>query len=210
MPYTSDTFIRRAERDDLDTVVGWMTEPEFQHFLYGDPAQSPRQVRERIVAMLGRAPGHAMPGGVYLLIDSRSAGPVGLASLQNISWRNRSCSLDVYIGKSHLRNRLVTAMSIFRVLQYAFDELNLNRVGAFIYAFNTASWRIFELAGAKRELVMRRQVLRDGELHDVYGYGLLRDEFEQLRRDRARATEGFSLEAMIAAMPADDGAGAAP
>ena len=57
MPFTTQTYIRRAERDDLDTVVRWMESPDFQYFLYGDPARSPRQVRDKIVAMLGRAAG---------------------------------------------------------------------------------------------------------------------------------------------------------
>jgi RimJ/RimL family protein N-acetyltransferase len=202
MSFKTDAYIRRAERDDLDTVVAWMEEPDFQHFLYGDPSQSPRQVRERIVLMLGRGVGHTMPGGVYLLIDSPSAGPIGLVSLQNISWRNRSCSIDLYIGMKHLRSRTVTAIAVYRSLEYCFDELNLHRVGAYIYAFNTASWRIFELAGAKRELSLARHVLRDGELHDVYGYGLLREEFDGVRRARPRAA-GFSLQEMIKTLAAE-------
>ena len=202
MPYKTDACIRRAERDDLDTVVAWMEEPDFQYFLYGDPAQSPRQVRERIVLMLGRGVGHTMPGGVYLLIDSPTMGPIGLVSLQNISWRNRSCSVDLYIGQKQLRNRLVAAIAFYRTMEYCFDELNLHRVGAYIYAFNTASWRIFEFAGARRELSLAKHVLRDGELHDVYGYGLLREEFDEVRRAKPRAA-GFSLQEMIKTLAAD-------
>ncbi len=197
MPYTSDMHLRRAERDDLDTIVGWMEEPDFQYFLYGDPAQSPRQVRERIVMMLGRTAGHTMPGAVHLLVDSPTTGPSGLISLQNISWRNRSCNIDMYLGKARLRNRMVTAMAVYRALEYCFDELNLHRVGAYIYSFNTNSWRIFELAGARREMTLREHVLRDGRLHDVYAYGLLRRDFDVVRGERVRLADGFSLESMI-------------
>lgn len=205
MPFVTETFIRRAERDDLDTVVSWMEEPDFQRFLYGDPARSPRQIREQIVMMLGRAVGYTMPGAIYLLIDSKFAGPIGLLSLQNISWRNRSCNIDLYIGNKAWRTRLVTAVSIYRAFEYCFDELNLHRVGAIVYAFNTASWRILEKTGAVRELTLREHVLRDGQLHDMYGYGLLRPEFEALRRRYKRETEGVSLKAMIDALSAEDG-----
>ncbi|MDP2326285.1 MAG: GNAT family N-acetyltransferase, partial [Gammaproteobacteria bacterium] len=112
MPYTTETYIRRAERDDLDTVVRWMECPDFLYFLYGDPARSPRQVREKIVGMLGRAVGHTMPGGIYLMVDSPKYGAIGLLSLQNISWRNRSCSIDLYIGQEALRNKMVTASAL--------------------------------------------------------------------------------------------------
>jgi ribosomal-protein-alanine N-acetyltransferase len=203
VPFVTETFLRRAERDDLDTVVGWMEDPDFQHFLFGDPARSPRQVREQIICMLGRSVGHTMPGGVYLLIDSKKEGPIGLLSLQSISWRNRSCNLDLYIGHKEHRSGLAAAIAIYRVFEYCFDELNLHRVGAIIYAFNTASWRIFEKSGAVRELVLRNQVARGGKLYDMYGYGLLRDEFEALRERHRGQTGGVSLEAMVEALAKD-------
>lgn len=204
MPFVTKTFIRRAERDDLDTVVAWMEEPDFLHFLYGDPARSPKQIREQIITMLGRTPGHTLPGGIYLLIDSEADGPIGLLSLQNLSWRNRSCSIDLYIGKKNLRSRFVTATAIYRALEYCFDELNLHRVNAIIYAFNTASWRIMELTGAKREITLRQHVARDGQWHDVYGYGLLRHEFEELRQSYGHQADDMSLRPMIAMLAAQD------
>jgi RimJ/RimL family protein N-acetyltransferase len=204
VPFVTETFLRRAERDDLDTVVGWMEQPDFQHFLYGDPARSPRQIREQIVAMLGRTPGHTLPGGIYLLIDSKKYGPIGLLSLQNLSWRNRSCNIDLYVGKKELRGRFVTATAIYRALEYCFEELNLHRVGAIIYSFNTASWRILELSGAVRELVLRQHVVRDGQWHDVYAYGLLRNEFEALRERFPRQSRDLSLQAMVAMLAEDD------
>lgn len=197
MPYRTETYIRRAERDDLDTVVRWMESPDFQYFLYGDPARSPRQVREKIAGMLGRAAGHTMPGGIYLMVESPAYGPVGLLSLQNISWRNRACSIDLYIGQEQLRNRLVAASALYQSLEYCFFELNLHRISAYIYSFNTASWRLFEKTGATRELELRDHVVRDGKAYDLYGYGLLRPEFDALRERHASAAEGFSLRAMI-------------
>lgn len=205
MPFKTETYIRRAEREDLDTVVRWMETPDFQHFLYGDPARSPRQVREKIVAMLGRAVGHTMPGGIYLLVDSRKYGPIGLLSLQNISWRNRSCSIDLYIGQEQLRNRMVTASALYQTLEYCFFELNLHRVSAYIYSFNTASWRLFEKTGAKRELTLRDHIVRDGKPYDLYAYGLLRPEFDALRETYASATDGFSLERMVASLSQAEG-----
>jgi RimJ/RimL family protein N-acetyltransferase len=200
--FATDTHIRRAERDDLDTIVRWMEEPDFQQFLYGDPARSPKQIREQIVAMLGRATGHTMPGGIYLVIDSKAAGPIGMLSLQSISWRNRSCTIDLYIGNKSMRSGIVTAISVYRTLEYCFDELDLHRVGAYIYSFNSASWRIFERSGAVREVTLREQVQRNGVFHDIYIYGLLRSEFDALRTAQARQAQDFSLDAMVTALAA--------
>ena len=204
MPIKSDTFIRRADRDDLDVIVEWMDDPDFQRFLYGDPARSPKQLREQIVGMLGRSVGHTMPGGIYLMVDSHKDGPLGLVLLQKISWRNRNCAIDVYLGKKEYREGMIAGMATFRAMEYCFDELNLHRVSAYIYAFNSPSWRTLEMTGAVRELTLDKHVLRDGELHAIYGYGLLRDEFETFRAKYKRV-KGLSLEDMIQEQLAREG-----
>jgi RimJ/RimL family protein N-acetyltransferase len=196
MALKSRTFLRRAEREDLDTIVAWMEDPDFLQFLYGDPTRSPKQIREQIVSMLGRAAGQSMPGGIYLVIDSPEHGPVGLLSLQRISWRNRSCSVDLYMGEKKLRNRLVAGVAFYRAMEYCFDELNMHRVSAFIYSFNEPSWRMIEKSGAKRELTLEEHVARDGKLYDVYCYGLLRSEFNAFREKYQRSA-GSLMSSMI-------------
>lgn len=200
MGFTTESYIRRAERDDLETVIAWMEEPDFQYFLYGDPARSPKQIREQIIHMLGRGITNAAPTNLFLLIDSPKHGPIGMMSLQNISWRNRSCTLDLYIGAKNMRGKMAAVLAVFRALEYSFDELNLNRVTSLIYAFNSASWRVLEKTGAKRELVLKKHILRDGALHDIYGYGLLREEFDATRELYQRESEGVSLQKMIEAL----------
>ena len=199
MPFSTAVYLRRADRDDLDRIVEWMEDPDFQRFLYGDPTRSPKQIREQIVGMLGRTAGHMLPTGVYLMVDS-DEGPLGLLSLHNISWRNRSCSVDLYLGNKNRRNRFVGALAFFLAMEYAFDELNMHRVSAFIYSFNKPSWRVMELSGAKRELTLKDHVARDGELHDMYGYGFLRPEYEALRDKYAERYPSATLAGMIERM----------
>ncbi|GMW02695.1 MAG: hypothetical protein AMXMBFR84_38310 [Candidatus Hydrogenedentota bacterium] len=197
MALKSSVFIRRADRDDLETVVSWMQDPAFQRFLYGDPARSPRQVREQIVGMLGRSAPHSMPPTIYFVADSNKYGPFGLFSVVNISWRNRSCNIDSYIIESK-RNGMLATISFYRVLEYCFHILNMHRINIYIYGFNSRSWRNFELSGAKRELVLPDHVARDGQMFEMYGYGLLRSEFEVLRESFHRKLKGIDLKTMIA------------
>ncbi len=203
MSFVTESFLRRAERDDLDTILAWMEDADFRFFLYGDEAQSSRQTREKIIMMLGRSAGQTMPPAIYLVIDSKKDGLLGMVSLQNISWRNRSCNLDVYVGSKEKRSGIVAALSVFRALEFAFDELNLHRINAFIYAFNRPSWRIFEKAGAVREMTLEKHVMRDGELYDAYGYGLLKPDFDAMRQRHAHAAADISLNAMIESLAQD-------
>jgi RimJ/RimL family protein N-acetyltransferase len=59
-----------------------------------------------------------------------------------------------------------------------FDSLRLRRVQAGCFADNTASWRLMERLGMRREEFSKATALhRDGSWHDGLSYGLLREEW---------------------------------
>lgn len=195
MRKSQKTYLRRADREDLEQLVSWMEDEDFNYFLYGDPARSPALIREQIVSYLGKSAGSVLPSGFYLLIDGPD-GPIGMVSLQNISWRNRSCNIDVYISKQY-RGQVSTGIGVFRALEYAFDELNMHRVSAVIYSFNALSWKFFEFIGAVRELILKDHILRDGKFYDVFVYGLLKREFDEWREKHKKSIEEVDLRKMI-------------
>ncbi len=195
MSIITKSFIRRADRDDLDILIRWMEDEDFQYFLYGDPTRSPRTIREQIIGFLSKNTGSPIPSSVYFIVDSPD-GPLGMISLQNISWRNRSCNLDVYIAPEH-RNHLTTGINVLRALEYAFDELNLHRVTSIIYAFNKPSWKLLEFLGAQRELILKDHITRNGVWHDVYVYGLLKDEFHAWCEKNTEHTREITLQKMV-------------
>jgi RimJ/RimL family protein N-acetyltransferase len=64
------------------------------------------------------------------------------------------------------------------VLRICFDELGLRRVTASCFATNTASYRLMERLGMRREACTVRGALHpSGEWMDGYAYALLADEW---------------------------------
>ena len=64
------------------------------------------------------------------------------------------------------------------VINICFTMLDVRRVHAGCFADNTASWRLMERIGMRRETHSRATALhRDGTWHDSLSYGLLRDEW---------------------------------
>jgi RimJ/RimL family protein N-acetyltransferase len=70
------------------------------------------------------------------------------------------------------------------VLQICFQLLGVRRVTAGCFAANTASWKLMERVGMRRELDARRDALhRSGQWMDSFGYALLEDEWKQRPRE---------------------------
>ena len=178
MTQTPSVSLRRAEREDLDSFVMWMDDPELLGFIHGDRAQATRELRERIVAMLGQSMIPTMPGSGFFVIDAAERGPIGLATLKHVSWRNRSCRFDTYIRKEQESDNTVE-MALRCTIEYCLDEMNLHRVSHLVPATDTRAAGIMEKLGAKREAVLRGHMVRDEQPVDVYWYGVLREEYQR-------------------------------
>jgi ribosomal-protein-alanine N-acetyltransferase len=62
-------------------------------------------------------------------------------------------------------------------LRYGFEELNLARIQAWVFAINTASVRVLEKAGFKYEGTLRQKVDFGTHRVDDHVYGILKSEW---------------------------------
>ena len=68
--------------------------------------------------------------------------------------------------------------AVTELLRICFEDLRVRRVVALCFAANTASWRLMERVGMRRELhAVRDSLHRSGEWLDGYGYALLAEEW---------------------------------
>lgn len=102
---------------------------------------------------------------------------IGFVALHSIEWNNRAGLLSIGIGEAEYRGKGYGSDALRLIVRYAFDELNLERVGLDVISNNEAAIRAYERAGFRHEGAMRRAVLRDGVWHDRIIMGLLRAEW---------------------------------
>lgn len=172
--------LRRPERADLDVLVDWMGDPEFRLFLFGDSEPRAQHMGQQMLGVMSHAVTSPLSTPNTLLIEHGDDGAVGIAMLQDVSWRNRSCFVAVYLAERYRTTEVIDA-AVRRVFQHCFDELNLHRAGMRTVAGQDPYARACERAGGKREFVFPGHAMRDGRPVDMIGYGVLRSEFEAAR-----------------------------
>lgn len=106
---------------------------------------------------------------------------IGFLHIAMIEPPHRRCRIGLVIGEKHLWGRGYGAEALRRAVDYCFEELSMNRIGAEVYATNPRSVRMLERVGFKREGVLRESVLKGDGFVDEYAYGLLRREWEEGR-----------------------------
>ncbi|WP_108669362.1 GNAT family N-acetyltransferase [Peribacillus acanthi] len=105
---------------------------------------------------------------------------IGFVVLHSIEWNNRSGLLAIGIGDSENRNKGYGQDALKLILQYAFCELNLDRVGLDVIQYNDRAIHAYEKVGFQQEGRMRSAVYRDGNRYDRIIMGILRSEWEAL------------------------------
>ncbi|MBM3289793.1 MAG: GNAT family N-acetyltransferase [Candidatus Hydrogenedentes bacterium] len=178
--------LRRPERADLDVLVDWMGDAEFRRFLFGDNEDKALPIGQQMMGVMSS--GLALPMGTigHLLIEEVATGPVGIVIVQELSWRNRGCFAAVYLA-APVRNAGTVEAAMRCVMTYCFDEMNLHRAGVKVEAGQADYVRACERLGFAREFTMPNHVLRDGKGVDVYGFAMLRREYDALRAAGAGA-----------------------
>jgi RimJ/RimL family protein N-acetyltransferase len=104
------------------------------------------------------------PGG-------RLAGGIGFTGYR--TGTSHRAELGYWLAKP-LWGRGIMTDAARRVSRFAFDDLALMRLYAYVLDFNLASARVLEKAGFEREGRLRGHILRDGRLSDAFVYGRLK------------------------------------
>ncbi|MGB6337962.1 MAG: GNAT family protein [Thermoanaerobaculia bacterium] len=111
-------------------------------------------------------------------IDNRQEliGGIGLIPQDDVY--SRSAMLGYWLGEPFW-NRGIATLAVRAIVDWAFAELELIRIFAFVFETNTASVRVLEKTGFTLEGTMRRAVFKRGRLMDQSLYAVLIGEVEK-------------------------------
>lgn len=167
-------FLRPAERTDLPTFVGWLTDAETtRNLLLRGPLSLAMEERwfEDLLEHHGGDRWHFV---ICRLADGRA---VGVIDLHEIDMTNGGAGIGIVIGESADRSVGYGGDALAALLDFAFDELRLERVWLDVFDSNAGARRLYERVGFVREATFRHGVYRGGRYDDVHRLAILRSEW---------------------------------
>ena len=106
-----------------------------------------------------------------ICIDGTSAGGVNFRPAP--LWSPHTYELGYWLSERY-RGRGIATEVVALLTKHAMDQLNAERMQAFVYSWNPASCRVLEKNGYTLEGRLRRAVFKDGRWGDALAYGRLR------------------------------------
>ncbi|WP_338131255.1 GNAT family N-acetyltransferase [Cohnella rhizosphaerae] len=104
---------------------------------------------------------------------------IGQIGLDAIDWKNRCGRIGIVIGKLERCGQGLGTEAMRLLCEYAFKELNLNRLELEVYDFNERAYRSYLKCGFVEEGRLRQKLYRNGRYADVIQMGLLRSEWTE-------------------------------
>ena len=102
---------------------------------------------------------------------------IGICAFMHQDDRNRHAELSIVIGNQDYWSKGYGTSIMTTLLQWGFEELNLNRLYLHVFDFNIRAIGLYEKMGFIKEGTKREMLYRNGRYCDVFYYGLLRKEY---------------------------------
>lgn len=173
--YGKKVVLRAMELSDCEMVREMFNAPEIEDLVVGWAFPVSKYAQEEwFKAHYGDQK------NFRFVIETPEDGAVGIATLTNIDWKNRSATHGIKIANKERRAKGVGTDTVMAIMRYAFDELGLNRLDGSWFDFNAASKGMYQKCGWVEEGVKRKCVFKHGEYRDLTIVGILSSEYHAL------------------------------
>lgn len=119
---------------------------------------------------------------VFAIIDSNTKELIGTIGLSKIDHFHQRAELGTLIGNKKYWNKGYATESLKLLLNYAFNELNLNKVYSYVLKDNFGSIKKNKNNGFKIEGNLREHAFNQGKFQDVVIMGILKKDFMTLNK----------------------------
>ena len=110
--------------------------------------------------------------------------PIGVNGLSHIKWVDGWANAFIHIGEKEYWGKDIATEATELLLEYAFNELNLNKIHGSAAIDNKGSWSVAEKLGFIFEGIERDEFFVDGKYIDSKVYGLTKKDWLDRKREK--------------------------
>lgn len=165
--------LREYSWADLEDIRAWVTDEQITRQLGG--AFKKPQTREQTETYLR----NILDGGSganFVIADKASLRYLGQCNIMMVDSVSRKAELAFVLAAEHIGQGYGYEAGRL-LIDFAFNQMNLNRVYLKVSADNLRAIRLYERLGFRHEGRLREDAYRDGKYEDTLVMGLLRGEW---------------------------------
>jgi len=186
---TERLLIRQFQDSDLEPFLAYRNDPDvarYQGWSIPYPRRRGIEFLDFMITAFPAVQAEWFQAALELKSTGEMIGDVGFIVKKD---DGRQAYVGYSLARAHWRSGYAYE-AVARLLVYLFDELNLRRVVAECDVENTASWKLLEKLGFRREAHLIENILFKGAYGSEFHYAILEREWRErhlLPRDETEA-----------------------
>jgi RimJ/RimL family protein N-acetyltransferase len=106
---------------------------------------------------------------------------IGCVSLNNINYINSNAEISVIIGEKEHRDLLKSLESMKLMIEFAFEQLNLNKVYCGVLETLSTNWKklLMKRLNFHEEGIFFKHAYKNGRYQDVHFLGVFKEEYNK-------------------------------
>ncbi len=115
----------------------------------------------------------------FAIVDLSNDELIGIISLENIDYINRSATFGIFIGNDNSRNKGNGKDAINLMLDFGFNYLNLHNIKLDVLDINERAIRCYKSCGFKEYGIRRECRYINGKYYNIINMDILKTEFNK-------------------------------
>ena len=155
-----------------EKYLGWLSDLEVTKYL---EVSNYKQTKDTVISYVKRF--NNPENYIFAIIVNETNDHIGNITLQNINWIHKFAIEGIMIGDKKYWNGGYATEARSLLLEFAFNDLKLNRIISSAFVDNVAGIRSNSKLGYKKEGLLRSHMILNGQYSDVVQQGILKKDF---------------------------------
>jgi ribosomal-protein-alanine N-acetyltransferase len=170
---TERLILRGLTSEDMDFLFRHFSQDEINLYSSSDNLKSMEETKEFYAKYIPPSPTRFRLG----IVLKETNELIGTLGFHRFSKRDSCAEAGADLMRSHWGKGLMTE-ALKSLLEFGFNDMNLNRIEATANLKNARSIRLMERIGFQKEGVLRKKYFYKGQYHDDVVYSLLKEEWK--------------------------------
>lgn len=163
-----EVYLNKIKKCDANKIVEWKSDKELSEMILSNPVYISTSEAEKWIEKNSNDNNQKL-FGIYINKKDNYSEIVGITRLMFIDFESGVAELGTYIGSKDYRGKGIGAISLIKILEYAFNELLLNKIFMKVAEDNIASIQLhlkhdFVVEGKLKEHFIRNDSFEGNNL----------------------------------------------
>ncbi len=168
-------YLRAVEPGDEEVIASSENNPDARAALY---IALPSSKEIQLSRLKQKSQDHST---IFLIICKVDTGqPIGCTAFVRIDWVGRMATFYIAIAEKENWSKGYGKEATKLMIDYAFGQLNMNRVQLHVSSENPRAVKVYEKTGFIKEGTLRQAMYYDNHYIDFYLMGILKEDWEKM------------------------------